>query len=281
MAEAVIAKKSTTKVIDTWKMKRWYKIISPQLFGSNMVGETVAAEDSQLIGRTASLSLGILTGDMKKQSTNAILEITNVNAGNAETIIKRLEISPSSIRRMIRKGKERIDLSMVCATKDNIIVRIKPFFVTRGKVGGSVLTSMRNLIDAILRVEANKTTYENLIRDIIHGKLQREIKQRLNRLYPVKVSEIRSIEKTIFTGKLPEIPKLPEIREELAEQTEEEKIVKKAKEKEETPEVFARFEREIEKEKEESKLEQIKRTEEVKPIQEKKPKTKKTIKKEE
>ncbi|HIH39313.1 TPA: hypothetical protein HA219_01145 [Candidatus Woesearchaeota archaeon] len=227
MAEAVV-KKPTTKVIDTWKTKRWYKIISPQMLGANQIGETVAAEESQLIGRTINISLGAIINDMKKQNTNAILEITKINAGNAETEIKKLEIVPSSIRRMVRKGKERIDLSLVCATKDNVLIRIKPFVATRGKVGGSVLTKMTNLLDAVLRVEASRTNYENLMADVIHGKLQKTAKQRLNKLYPVKTSEIRSIEKTIFAGKLPPVPVLPEIVEEKLEETEEEKIAKKA-----------------------------------------------------
>ncbi|MEK6886259.1 MAG: hypothetical protein AABW88_00320 [Nanoarchaeota archaeon] len=233
MAEQAPVKKPTTKVIDTWKTKKWYKILSPQLLGAQQIGETIAVEDSQLIGRTINISLGAVINDMKKQSTNAIFEITKVNAGVAETQIKKLEIVPSSIRRMVRKGKERIDLSLVCATKDNVIIRIKPFVATRGKVGGSVLTKMTNLLDAVLRVEASKTNYENLIADIIHGKLQKTAKQRLNKLYPVKTSEIRSVEKTMFAGKLPPIPVLPEIVEKQIEETEEDKISKKTRTKHE------------------------------------------------
>ena len=101
MADAAVVKKPTGKVIDTWKTKKWYKINSPQLLGAQQIGETVAAEDSQLIGRTVSISLGAIINDMKKQSTNAVFEITKVNAGVAETEIKKLEIVPSSIRTAI------------------------------------------------------------------------------------------------------------------------------------------------------------------------------------
>jgi len=221
--------KKGSRVIDTWKQKKWYKIVSPQFFGSNPLGETVASEDSQLIGRTVKVSLASVTGDVKKQNTSAIFEITGMKDGNAQTILKKMEISPSSIRRMIRKGKNRIDVSMVCATKDNVVLRIKPFLVTRALVGNSILTSMRKLLDSLLRVEADKATYESFTRDIISGRLQKKIKQYLNKIYPLRTVEIRSVEQIVFTGQLPPVPKLPEIKEETVEETEEEKIEKRVK----------------------------------------------------
>ncbi len=228
MAEVIPTKKSA-KVIDTWKTKKWFTVNSPALFGNRPIGETIAAEDSLVVGRTLKTSLAAVTGDVKRQNINIIFEITDLNQGVAQTKIKKIEVAPSSIRRLIRKGKERIDLSMICATKDNVVVRIKPFLVTRGKVGGSVLTKMRNLLDAALRVEAHKSNYENLIRDVVSGNLQRKVKMRLNKLYPVKTSEIRSIEATVFEGKLPPVPELEEIKEESAELTEEEKMERKVR----------------------------------------------------
>ncbi len=227
----MVDKPKVSRVIDTWKQKRWYKIISPPSFGSRQIGETIAIDDAQVHGRTISVSLAAVTGDVKKQNTNAIFEVNNVKNDIAETILKKMEIAPSSIRRMMRKGRDRIDLSIVCATKDNVVCRIKPFLVTRSKTGGAVLTRMRKLLEDVLRVEANKVTFENLIRDVVIGKLQRTVKQYLNKLYPVRTSEIRSIEETVATKPLPPIPKLPEIKEEHIEETEEEKIEKKVKAK--------------------------------------------------
>ena len=220
---------ASSKIVDKWKMKKWYRIVSPQMFGAQPIAESVAVEDSQLIGRTVSVSLSMVTGDSKKQNTNAVFEVNKVDAGNAYTVVKRLEIAPSSIRRMMRKGKDRIDLSMVCATKDNVAIRIKPFLVAKGKIGKTALTNTINLLDAILRVEAHKVSYEQLIRDVVTGKVQREIRQRLNKIYPLKAVEIRVVEKTVIVKPLPPIPVLPEIKEERIEETEEEKVEKKVK----------------------------------------------------
>lgn len=222
--------KKAAKVVDTWKQKRWYHINSPFLFGSRSIGETAALDDSGLIGRTVKMSLSVLTGDVKKQNTSAVFEVTNIKNGMAETIVKRLEISPSSIRRMIRKGKDRIDLSILCATKDNVIVRIKPFLVTRGQTGGSVMTRMRNMLDALLRNEVINVSYDNLIKDILSNRLQKRIKDIVGKIYPVRTSEIRVVEKAKTDKPLPPIPPLPVFKEESSIETEEEKVVKKAKE---------------------------------------------------
>ncbi len=223
--------KKQARVIDSWKAKKWYKLISPQLFGQMQIGDTLGLEDAQLIGKTVTVSLMTITGDVKKQSTNATFEVTDVKSGSAQTKLTKLEIAPSSIRRMIRKGKERIDMSLVCATKDNVIVRVKPFLVTKGKAGNSVLTNMRAMADALVRVEASKVTFENLAHSILTNQLQRGMKQRLNKIYPLKTVEIRTIETTVATNPLPPVPHIEELKEEKVEETEEEKLEKKVKAK--------------------------------------------------
>lgn len=224
--------KKTSRVIDTWKAKRWYKILSPAVFGSREIGETMASEEQLLLGRTMSVSLAMVTGDMKKQSTNIVFEIKNIKSGVAETVFKRLEIAPSSVRRMIRKGKDRIDMSIICATNDKGIFRIKPLVITRSQAGGTILAKLRKLIEDALRVEVNKVNSENLLIDVVTGKLQRSVRQRLNKVYPVKQMEIRALEHAVIEKPLPPIPILPEFKKEVIEETEEEKIEKKVKAKE-------------------------------------------------
>ncbi|HME87248.1 MAG TPA: 30S ribosomal protein S3ae, partial [Candidatus Nanoarchaeia archaeon] len=60
--------KKSSRVVDTWKLKKWYKVLSPSYFGSVELGETVALEDALVLGRTVTTSLMNITGDPKKQS---------------------------------------------------------------------------------------------------------------------------------------------------------------------------------------------------------------------
>ena len=83
-------RKKTSRVQDTWKQKRWYKVLSPASFGSREIGEAVAIEESTLVGRTAKVSLMKVTGDPKKQNTSATFKIVKVVNGQALTQLKQL-----------------------------------------------------------------------------------------------------------------------------------------------------------------------------------------------
>ncbi len=228
--------KKSSRVIDTWKQKKWYSILAPVLFGSGQIGETVAIDDEHVMGRTVNTSLMTVTGDPKKQNINGTFEIYSVKNGVAETRLRKLEILPSSVRRMIKKGKDRVDLSFICATKDNVVIRIKPLLVTRSHTGGSVLTAMRHMTDAVFRVEVNMLTFDELIHDILTTQFQKKAKIRLNKIYPLKAVEVRLIEITTTSKPIPPIPHLEELKEEVVQETEEEKIEKKVKAKKTTEE---------------------------------------------
>jgi small subunit ribosomal protein S3Ae len=222
-----------TRLIDVWRQKKWYKILSPALFGNREIGETVALEESMLKGRTLNVSMMLVTGDTKKQNLSCIFEITGIKNGSCETQLKKLEIAPSSVRRMVRKGKERIDMSFLCATKDGQIVRVKPFALTVSQTGNAVLTHLRKMAEDIIRIEVSKVTFDTLIQDIVSAKLQKVVRQRLNKIYPLKTMEIRAVEKAVSVKPLPPLPVIPEYKEEIVEETEEEKIEKKVKAAEE------------------------------------------------
>lgn len=244
----------TSRVVDTWKLKRWYTIVSPQMFGSRPLGETVAAEDSSMIGRTIMVSLMNVTGDVKRQNANVIFEVDAVQNGVAQTKVKKMEINPASIRRMVRKAKDRIDMSFVCATNDNKAVRIKPFLISRGQAGGAALTVIRKLTEDVARVEVSKLSYEGFVNEVVTGRLQKMIRDRVNKVYPVKIVEIRMFEITTVEKPLPPVPTLEEIETESSEEmTEEEKIEKKVK---------AKAEKEVEEIKAEKKA-KVKKAEEA------------------
>ena len=175
-----------------------------------------------------------MTGDARKQNTSITFETSKVENGTVFTKVKKLQMNPNSLKRMIRKGKDRIDLSFLCATKDEKIVRIKPFVVTRNKVGGTALTDMRKLLEDVIRFEVNQVNFDTLTRDIVSGKMQKAVKQRLSKIYPVRSSEIRALETATTRKPLPPVPKLEPIqkKEKAVVETEEEKVVKKVKAKE-------------------------------------------------
>lgn len=201
------------------KKKRWFKILASPQFHNREIGETYAEDPSTLVGRTVTVSMMSLTGEMKKQNINITFEIIEIRDEKAITQIRRYALTPSSIKRYVRKGRDRLDASFVCTTSDGREVKIKPFFLTVRTTGGTQQTALRKEAVKLIKETIKSIKYNDLFKEIIINKFQREVKNKLNKLYPLRSCEIRIIEekkkkvyvakKTQETHKVSE-PKKPE-----------------------------------------------------------------------
>ncbi len=179
------------QVVDTWKRKRWYRVLAPKIFNEQVVGETPSLDPAIVAGRTISSNLMHLTRDMKKQNMNVVFEIDRVMGETAYTSVKSFEINPSSIKRFVRRGKERIDCSFICTTADSKKARIKPLLITSGHVKGSAATALRKKTMEFLKNRIKNTKRDILVQEVMHNRLQKSLKDALKKIYPIKICEIR------------------------------------------------------------------------------------------
>ena len=173
------------------KKKQWYPIIAPKQFDNVVLGETLAYEPQQMLGKTLSHSLMNLINDTKRQNISIHFKIVEVEGNNAKTSIVGYEIAHSSVKRFVRRASEKMDMSFNCETADNVFLRVKPLVITRSDVKGSIAAKMRNSIIAYLVRTIKKMTYEVFLGELISHKLQSEMRGFLSKIYPVKVCEIR------------------------------------------------------------------------------------------
>lgn len=173
------------------KKKQWYQIIAPKLFNEIVIGDTLVSEPRLMIGKTLSHSLMNLTNDIKKQNVSIHFKIVDVEDNKGKTSVIGYEIVPSSVKRFVRRNSEKMDLSFTCETADNVFMRIKPLVITKADVKGSVAAKVRNMIVQLLAKTIKKMKYDEIMTDLISHKLQSELRAILNKVYPVKVCEIR------------------------------------------------------------------------------------------
>ncbi|MBN1543906.1 hypothetical protein JW898_00410 [Candidatus Woesearchaeota archaeon] len=186
---AVKAKK--VKMIDKWRKKRYFSILAPKIFQERELGNAMAYESASLKGRAIETNLMVLTGNVKKQDINITFKVEAVKGDTAFTFIDKYEVSPAAIKRKVRRGRDRLDESFQCVTRDNRIVRIKPLVITAVKTSRSVKSALRKetiqfMINCIRRVD-----YDTLILDILNEKLQRETANRLRKIFPIRFVDIR------------------------------------------------------------------------------------------
>jgi small subunit ribosomal protein S3Ae len=226
-----MAAKKSLKQIKV-KKKKWYLIVTPKDMGETVIGETFLDEPELAMGRTVKVNLMQLTGDIKSQNIELRFEISEATESKLSTRIIGYYYAPSSIRRFVRRRMTRIDDSLVIMTEDGKKVRIKPFLLTRNKVTRIVEYTLRATQRKELFNFVRKTPYDALFLAIIKYQIQKEIREKLNKIYPIKSFEIRILEETKGLAKalesVNEVP-LVQIEHDASEEDDEPKPKKQKK----------------------------------------------------
>jgi len=176
------------------KKKTWYTIVASKEFNNSIIGDTITYSPDSLIGRTIKVSLSDLTRNSKQQNTNITFSIINVKE-KANTELVSYELSSSFIKRLVKPGKDKFDDSLILTTKDDIKLRVKPFTIAKSKINKSISTALRAKTREFLTDFFKKQTFSTIISSLISYKLQRDIKNHLKKIYPVRTFEIRVLKK--------------------------------------------------------------------------------------
>ncbi|MEK6873844.1 MAG: hypothetical protein AABW91_03290 [Nanoarchaeota archaeon] len=145
-----------------------------------------AGELEELNNRYVKLDL---TNQLKGKAVELKLKI-NVENGKASAKAIQAQLLGYYIRRAVRKGTDYCEDSFIAQIKDQR-VRIKPLLVTRKRVTKKVLTSLRKLAKESIIEYTKDKRFDDLIVEIINGKIQRDINIKLKKIYPLSLCEIR------------------------------------------------------------------------------------------
>jgi len=184
--------KATTAVVI--KKKKWVQIVAPKLFNEQVLGESFVGEADELKGRSAKVSLMVLTNDPQKQAISVSFKVVGVENGRAVTEMTGYKLLPAAAKKLMRRRRSKIDDSFVIETKDKKVLRVKPMIVTRTRARGAVMAALRMLERAYIAKMVSQLDMENFVREVVQKKLQQGLGQALRKLCPVGVCEIRQFE---------------------------------------------------------------------------------------
>ncbi len=173
--------------------KTWYAIIAPKSFHNQVVGEILLSNPSSAVGRIVPVNLANLARDPRRQNITIKLAILTAAGEKLHTETIGYEMSPSFIKRMVRKGGTKIDYSFIVETVDNKKLRLKTVFVTRRKIKISIATSLRKKAEEIIKNDIKKIRFAELMQLIVIHKLQGSLKKQLSKIYPLKSFEVRQV----------------------------------------------------------------------------------------
>jgi small subunit ribosomal protein S3Ae len=184
-------------VKDKWRSKHWFKVRAPGFFQKVELGETMASEPEQVIGRTLETTLQELSGgaDIGKAHIKLRFRIDRITGENvAEAQFIGHELTTDFVRRLARRKRSKIDLSLELTTKDGVQIIIKPVAVGEQRLQTQLRTQLRHRLVSLLVEEAKQKTAAEFVREMLQGDLSKLLAQGVRTLYPLKKIEIRSSE---------------------------------------------------------------------------------------
>ncbi len=220
--------------------KEWYPILAPKMFQNAVLGESYVYEPQEMMGKGLKSNLMNLTNDIKRQNININFKVNSVENGKAFADIIGYSMINSSIKRLVRRNIEKIDMSFSVTTSDNKHLRVKPLLITRSATKGTVVAKIRRVAQEFLIKYITANTYEALINDMVSHKLQMTLKADINKIYPLRVCEIRDLVIVDLERKLAAKAKQQQGRKEKAQKKGKAKESKESSEKKESKEEKAK-----------------------------------------
>jgi small subunit ribosomal protein S3Ae len=197
-----MAGKRKAKVMDKWKQKKWYTVVSPGIFDSKPLCEVVAIEDHQLkdrIIKTSLADLGMTGTSQVAMFTSLKFRIGDVKGDTANTKLIGHEVAPSYIKTFARRGRSLIHQVVDVKTKDGVGIRLKVIAVTGARVSENTKRNLRELMVKEVLGNASALKFEELVTEILYGRFVSKLYTALKAITKMRRVEIRKSEiKEVF-----------------------------------------------------------------------------------
>ena len=163
------------RVRDKWRRKDWYEVYIPPYFGGTMLAETPADEEAKIVGRVLETTLSQITGDFSQDYLKLYFQVTNVEGNRAETIFKGHEYLRDYLRSLVRRRSTKVDGIFNITSKDGYELRVTIVALTQRRIKTSQERSIRNIMSEVLKEKGANLTFEQLIHEMVLGKLASDI----------------------------------------------------------------------------------------------------------
>jgi len=222
MAKGASARAAARKQRDKWKAKRWYTIRAPRTpWSFRVIGETLAEDPSQLIGRNYEIIQNELDGDFSKMHVKVVFKVTDVLGNDAITEFVGHELLKDHVRRQVRRDRGKIDDTIDVVTEDGYYVRFKPLMISRARIKSSQKQQMRAIARDIILTTGATSTWFKLQTATLDGTLENKIKEAVSKIQPVRTVVIRRTQLIQSGVLIEEGPTLDEIHAQEKEEMEE------------------------------------------------------------
>lgn len=197
--------KTPTKLKDKWRQKKWYIVIAPAAFGNVELGKTLSDTPQKLVGRVLESTLYNITEDFSQLHVKLFFRITKVEGDKAYTMFKGHDLARDYLRSLVRRGSSRIDGIYPITTKDGYRMRVGVIALSAVRTKSSQKHSIRHLMEDTISKKNGLLIYDELIQQLVLGKIASEIYNAAKSVYPLRKIEVRKSELVVIGGSKPEV----------------------------------------------------------------------------
>ena len=175
------------------KKKLWYGLYAPETLNNAFLGETTVYSTDEMIGKTISMNLSMITKDMKKQNVIMSFRVKEVKENKGLTELTGYALSLAYIKRLVRRKRDKIDDSFLAKCKEGKSIRIKTVAMTNSKTYESASSAIRLSLRAKIKKALKEMSFEEFVNALVNVRLQKEWKTSLSKIYPLKFLEVRYV----------------------------------------------------------------------------------------
>jgi small subunit ribosomal protein S3Ae len=174
----------------SWREKEWYEIVAPPMFGSAKIGETLAIEPQQVLGRVFETTLGDLIDDFSKSHIKLYFQVKNVDGKRAMTAFVGHEMARDYIRSQVRRRVGKADDIATVTTQDGRRLRLSSMVTTVRRVQSTKLDAIRKEMRKVVVARAKERTFDQFVQEMVLGKLSSDIYKEAKRYCPIHRVEV-------------------------------------------------------------------------------------------
>ncbi|MEM4673017.1 MAG: 30S ribosomal protein S3ae [Sulfolobales archaeon] len=178
---------------EKWKYKKWFTVLSPSILGEIPIATIPADDSSKILNRSIEVTLYDLTGDVSQLHMRFILKIIGVEDSTARTAFREVYLSRDYLRSLTKRKSSKISLIANLETKDGSKLRISAVAFTTYTCKTSQKKLIRRNMYNVISEISKQSTLDEIIKDVISGKIQSQLFEVAKKIYPVRKVEIAKI----------------------------------------------------------------------------------------
>jgi small subunit ribosomal protein S3Ae len=179
---------------DKWREKVWYSILTPAYLGEKEIATSPAIDPKSMVGRKIEMPVSDMTGNFKKTNLKMVFKVDECQGNRCFTSFVGSYVSDDSIRRMVRRRKERIDVIEKDYTHDGYLLAVKVVGVSDVKLISNKRADIRLALGKFLREKISTSNLQDLVSYLIGDEVLNEMSREIRQIYTMKKLEIRKTE---------------------------------------------------------------------------------------